>query len=69
VGYRFGMKFFARAVITGFALAMGRALFLKVQKRLGLDDDDDPDEKKDAPDAVNRGDGATDPGLHPHRYS
>ncbi len=32
------MHFFARAVVTGFALALGAALFKKVSKQLGLDD-------------------------------
>jgi hypothetical protein len=32
------MKSFARAVTTGFALAMGAAIFRKVAKKLGLDD-------------------------------
>ncbi len=32
------MKSFARAVSTGFALAMGAAIFRKVAKKLGLDE-------------------------------
>ncbi|HLL23846.1 MAG TPA: hypothetical protein VK427_17025 [Kofleriaceae bacterium] len=32
------MMFFARAVVTGFGLSLGSALFKKVQKQLGLDD-------------------------------
>jgi hypothetical protein len=58
------MKFFVRAVLTGFALSMGAALFKKVAKQVGLADDD---EKKE-PDAV-RQDGATDPGLQTPRFS
>jgi hypothetical protein len=57
------MKFFVRAVITGFALSLGSALFKKLAPQLGLDDKKD---KKD--DEVNAQDGATDPSLH-HEYS
>ena len=32
------MKAFARAVSTGFAMALGAAVFRKVAKKLGLDD-------------------------------
>ncbi len=32
------MKSFARAVTTGFALALGAAVFRKVAKKLGLDE-------------------------------
>lgn len=32
------MQFFVRAVVTGFALSLGAALFKKVSKELGLDD-------------------------------
>jgi hypothetical protein len=53
-----GMKFFVKAVATGFALSLGSALFKKVQRHLGLGDDSE----KAAPDAVKQ-DGATDPGL------
>ncbi|MGN6109825.1 MAG: hypothetical protein ACTHU0_32255 [Kofleriaceae bacterium] len=53
------MTFFVRAVVTGFALSLGSALFKKVQGQLGLGDDKD---KKPEPDSV-RQDGATDPGL------
>lgn len=56
------MKFFVRAVVTGFALSLGAALFKKVQKQLGLDTED----KKSAKDAANdvtTQDGAIDPGL------
>lgn len=55
------MQFFARAVITGFALSLGAALFKKVAKEIGLADDDKDKDKKE-PDAV-RQDGATDPNL------
>ena len=57
------MTFFARAVVTGFALSLGSALFKKVSKQLGL-----ADEEKDKATAmdgekVNQQDGATDPVL------
>jgi hypothetical protein len=54
------MKFFVKAVVTGFALSLGSALFKKIQRQLGLGDDKDAD--KATPDAVKQ-DGATDPGL------
>jgi len=52
------MKFFVKAVVTGFALSLGTALFKKVQKHLGLDDEKD----KVAPEAIKQ-DGASDPNL------
>ena len=61
------MKFFVKAVITGFALSLGSALFKKIQRQLGLDDDKDKDKDKATPDAVKQ-DGATDPGLQ-QRFS
>jgi hypothetical protein len=57
------MKFFVKAVVTGFALSLGSALFKKVQRKLGLDDDS----AKPAPEVVKQ-DGATDPGLQ-QRFS
>lgn len=39
------MRFFVRAVATGFALSMGGALFKKVSGKLGLDSDDPKPEK------------------------
>jgi hypothetical protein len=53
------MKFFVKAVITGFGLSLGSALFKKVQRRLGLADDDGG---KAAQEVVKQ-DGATDPNL------
>lgn len=53
------MKFFVRAIVTGFALSLGSALFKKLAPQLGLDDK----EKAKADDQVNAQDGATDPGL------
>lgn len=52
------MKFFVKAVISGFALSLGSALFKKVQRKLGLADDSG----KPMPEAVKQ-DGATDPNL------
>ena len=60
------MKFVVRAVVTGFALSLGSALFKKVAPHLGLDDKDK--EKKDDADRVNAQDGASDPGLQ-HKFS
>lgn len=50
------MKVFVRAVVTGFALSLGSALFKKIQRKIGLGED------KAAPDVVKQ-DGATDPNL------
>jgi hypothetical protein len=52
------MMFFARAVVTGFGLSLGSAIFKKVQKQLGLDEKNDK-----ATDETNKQDGATDPNL------
>ena len=63
------MKIFVLAVTTGFALAMGSAIFKKVAKHIGLDDDAAKAKEKEKAradadqEAVNAGDGATDPGL------
>ena len=57
------MKFFVKAVVTGFALSLGSALFKKIQRHLGLDDKD-----KAAPDVVKQ-DGATDPNLRQQQQS
>ncbi len=60
------MKFVVRAIVTGFALSLGSALFKKVAPSLGLDDKKDKD--KDDSDKVNAQDGASDPGLA-HKFS
>ena len=52
------MKFFVKAVITGFALSLGSALFKKIQSRLGLGEDSGK-----ATQEVVKQDGATDPNL------
>jgi hypothetical protein len=56
------MRFFVRAVVTGFALSLGSALFKKVQGRLGLSDD--KSKRADDVDPV-RQDGAIDPSRQP----
>jgi hypothetical protein len=58
------MLFFVRAVVTGFGLTLGAAIFKKhVQHRLGLDEE--KDKKSDSADEeLQQQDGATDPGLH-----
>lgn len=53
------MKLLVRAVVTGFGLSLGAAIFKKVQRHLGFPDED---KKSDEPAAV-RQDGGTDPGL------
>jgi hypothetical protein len=52
------MMLFARAVVTGFGLSLGAAIFKKVQKQLGLEEKTD----KQTDETV-RQDGATDPNL------
>ena len=54
------MKFFVRAIVTGFALSLGSALFKKIAPQLGLDDKDKAKDKE--PDVAAQ-EGATDPGL------
>ena len=54
------MRFFVRAVVTGFALSLGSALFKKIQDRIGLGE---PKDKKNGEPEVVRQDGATDPKL------
>jgi hypothetical protein len=51
------MKFFVKAVVTGFALSLGSAIFKKVQRKIGLGED-----TKAAADVIKQ-DGATDPNL------
>ena len=54
------MRLFVRAVVTGFALSLGSALFKKVQGRLGLGEE--KDKKAGEPDVAGQ-DAATDPKL------
>lgn len=56
------MSFFVRAVVTGFALTLGKALFEKVQGHLGLGPDADKDKKAGESDVVG-GDTSTEPKL------
>jgi len=61
------MKFFVKAVVTGFAISLGSALFKKVQSKLGLGEKST--EKSSEPEAVKQ-DGATDPNLqHQQQFS
>jgi hypothetical protein len=60
------MKFFVKAVVSGFALSLGSALFKKVQRKLGLADETGETEKA-TPEVIKQ-DGATDPGLQ-QRFS
>ena len=57
------MKFFVKAVVTGFGLSLGSALFKKVQRHLGLGEDNDK-----TPEAIKQ-DGATDPNLRQHHFT
>jgi hypothetical protein len=61
------MKFFVKAIITGFALSLGSALFKKVQRHLGLGEDKEKDKDKATSEVVKQ-DGATDPNLQ-QRFS
>jgi len=56
------LKFFARAVVTGFGLSLGAALFKRVQEQLGLAEDD-KEKDKEKSETLNRQDGGTDPAL------
>ncbi|MGE0868837.1 MAG: hypothetical protein AB7P03_09750 [Kofleriaceae bacterium] len=53
------MKIFVRAVVTGFGLSLGSALYKRLAKRLGFD------EEAAASPPVVKQEGATDPGLDP----
>ena len=56
------MTLLIRAVVTGFGLALGSALFKEARTRLGWSEEDD-NEKSKAQDKVNAADAATDPSL------
>ena len=56
------MQFFLKAVITGFALSLGGALFKKVAKDLGLDEGKE-EREREREEALRRGDSAVDPEL------
>jgi hypothetical protein len=51
------MKFIVKAVVYGFSISLGSALFKKIQRKIGLGE---PNEK--APDVVKQ-EGANDPNL------
>lgn len=57
------MTLLVRAVVTGFGLALGSALFKEARERLGWTDDKDDAKKQEK---VNAQDGATDPALQAH---
>ena len=55
------MKILLRAVVTGFGLSLGSALYKKAAKRLGFLDEEDKKDKEQK--KVNQQDAATDPNL------
>ena len=58
------MKLFLRAVVTGFGLSLGSALYKKLAKHFGFDDEEKKAKDKDDTAArTNQQDGGTDPGL------
>lgn len=59
-GMHTAMKFVVKAVVTGFGLSLGAALFKKIQDRVGLGEKKDDE---DTADSVTARDGATDPSL------
>ena len=56
------MRLFVRAIVTGFGLSLGSALFKKVQGRIGLGEEEEKAKKPGVPEVV-RQEGATDPEL------
>jgi hypothetical protein len=54
------MKLLVRAIVTGFGLSIGGAIYKKVAQRFGFDDET---KAKDREKTVQRQDGATDPSL------
>jgi len=57
------MQLFLRAVVTGFGLSLGSALYKKAAKRFGFDDDEEKEKSKQETNRTNEQDGGTDPGL------
>jgi len=55
------MTILVRAVVTGFGLALGSALFKEARERLGWNEEKDDEKRQEK---VNAQDGATDPVLH-----
>ena len=60
-----GIKLLLRAVVTGFGLSLGSALYKRAAKQFGFDDEDkDKDKgKEEETKRTNQQDGGTDPGL------
>jgi hypothetical protein len=59
------MKLLVRAVITGFGLSIGAALYKRVAKQLGLDEKVNPDEAtRSAAGAATSDPGAMKPTVH-----
>ncbi|HEY5921892.1 MAG TPA: hypothetical protein VIV11_09495 [Kofleriaceae bacterium] len=56
------MTLLLRAVVTGFGLALGSALFKEARSRLGWREEEEDDKSK-AQEKVNAADAATDPSL------
>ncbi|MBX3155792.1 MAG: hypothetical protein KF773_07325 [Deltaproteobacteria bacterium] len=54
------MKLLVKAVVTGFGLSLGGAIFKKIQERIGLAE---KEKKESDADTVAARDGATDPEL------
>lgn len=61
------MSFFVRAVVTGFALSLGGALFKKVAPKLGLAEEKEKQDK-DA-ERVRQQEGVSDPDLQDQQRS
>ncbi len=55
------VKFLVKTVATGFALSLGAALYKKLAKQLGLDDNDKATEQVNQQDAVTHPPGASSP--------
>ena len=51
-----------RAVVTGFGLSLGSAIFKKVQSRLGFEDEDKKDKEREDKKVTNQ-EAASDPSL------
>ncbi len=43
--YSSGMRFFIKAIASGFAMSLGSAIFKKVSKKMGLDEEKTKQEK------------------------
>ena len=57
------MTLLIRAVVTGFGLALGSALFKEARSRVGWKDKEEEDAQDRDNRKVNQADGATDPSL------